>query len=304
MFDCDEFFTSESDDSLPSSPIYDRYHSRDGYHDVPPPYTGTFMPPKPDLVFHNSPNVNETVHTYFNVKLSPTKPNTTLSPTQRPSEPIIEDWVSDSEDDSEAEISQNVPSFVQPIEQIKTPRPSVKTIETSIPTINTKTTIPNPTSNGNHRNIKACFVCNSLDHLIKDYDFYEKKMVQPPIRNHTQKGHHQQYARNMSYLSNFEELNGGYVAFVGNPKGGKIYGKGKIRTGKLDFDDVYFVKELKFNLFSVSQMCDKKNKVLFRDTECIVFSPEFKLPDENQVQLRVPRENNIYNVDLKNIIPT
>nr|GFD24304.1 hypothetical protein [Tanacetum cinerariifolium] len=36
----------------------------------------------------------------------------------------------------------------------------------------------------------------------------------------------------------FKELNGGYVAFAGNPKGGKISGKGKIKTGKLDFDDV------------------------------------------------------------------
>nr|GFD38754.1 putative ribonuclease H-like domain-containing protein [Tanacetum cinerariifolium] len=62
---------------------------------------------------------------------------------------------------------------------------------------------------------------------------------------------------NMSYLSEFEELNGGYVAFGGNPKGGKITSKGKIKTGKLGFDDVYFVKELKSNLFSVSQMCDK-----------------------------------------------
>nr|GFB78672.1 ribonuclease H-like domain-containing protein [Tanacetum cinerariifolium] len=44
---------------------------------------------------------------------------------------------------------------------------------------------------------------------------------------------------NMSYLSDFEELNGGYVAFGGNPKGGKIIGKGNIKTGKLDFDDVY-----------------------------------------------------------------
>nr|GFA15482.1 hypothetical protein [Tanacetum cinerariifolium] len=41
-----------------------------------------------------------------------------------------------------------------------------------------------------------------------------------------------------------------YVAFGGNPKGGKISGKGKIKTGKLDFDDVYFLKKLKFNLFS------------------------------------------------------
>nr|GFB23729.1 putative ribonuclease H-like domain-containing protein [Tanacetum cinerariifolium] len=109
---------------------------------------------------------------------------------------------------------------------------------------------------------------------------------------------------NISYLSDFEELNRGYVAFGGNPKGGKITGKGKIKTGKLDFDDVYYVKELMFNLFSVSQMCDKKNNVLFTDTECLVLSSYFKLPDASQVLLRVPRENNIYNVNLKNIIPS
>nr|GEV96265.1 hypothetical protein [Tanacetum cinerariifolium] len=51
-------------------------------------------------------------------------------------------------------------------------------------------------------------------------------------------------------------------------------------------------------------MCDTKNSVLFTDTKCLVLSPEFKLPDENQVLLRVPRENNMYNVNLKNIIPS
>nr|GEY15615.1 hypothetical protein [Tanacetum cinerariifolium] len=50
-------------------------------------------------------------------------------------------------------------------------------------------------------------------------------------------------------------------------------------------------------------MCDKKNSVLFTDTECLVLSPEFKLPDEIQVLLRVLRENNMYNVNLKNIVP-
>nr|GFB79109.1 putative ribonuclease H-like domain-containing protein [Tanacetum cinerariifolium] len=137
--------------------------------------------------------------------------------------------------------------------------------------------------------------------------------------NHTKKGNPQQALKdkgvinsgcsrhmigNISYLSKFEELNGGYVAFGGNPKGGKITGKSKIKTGKLDFDDVYYVKELKFNLFSVSQMCDKKNNVLFTDTECLVLSLDFKLPDASQVLLRVPRENNMYNVNLKNIIPS
>nr|GEX46452.1 hypothetical protein [Tanacetum cinerariifolium] len=94
--------SSNIDESLPASPIYDRYQLGEGYHAVLPPYIGTFMPPKPDLVSHDAPNVNETVHTAFNVELSPTKPDKDLS--HRPSSPIIEDWVSDSEDDYEAEL--------------------------------------------------------------------------------------------------------------------------------------------------------------------------------------------------------
>nr|GEX87738.1 hypothetical protein [Tanacetum cinerariifolium] len=104
MFDCDELFTFETDESLPASPIYDRYHSGDRYHAVHPPYTGTFIPPKPDLVFHDAPNVNKTDHTTFNVELSPTKPDKDLSHTHKPSTPIIKDWVSNLEDDSKAEI--------------------------------------------------------------------------------------------------------------------------------------------------------------------------------------------------------
>nr|GEW82040.1 putative ribonuclease H-like domain-containing protein [Tanacetum cinerariifolium] len=324
MFDCDDYLFSGSDESLPPSSIYDR-----------------------------------------------------------PSAPIIEDWVSDSEDESETKTQQNVLSFVQPTEQVKSPRPFVQHVKTSIPPENSKTAIPKPTSNAKHRNRKACFVCKSLDHLIKDCDYHEKKMAQTTTRNNAKKGNHKQPVTtvvpktsvtrprqaktvvtkpnllprrlinhspspkasnfppkvttakapmvnaakgnpqhnlkdkgvidsrcsrhmigNMSYLFDFEKLNGGYVAFGRNPKGGKISRKGKIKTGKLDFDDVYFVKELKFNLFSVTQMCDKKNSVLFTDTECLVLSPKFKLPDENHVLLRVPRENNMYNVNLKNIVPS
>ncbi|GJZ99334.1 putative ribonuclease H-like domain-containing protein [Tanacetum coccineum] len=90
---------------------------------------------------------------------------------------------------------------------------------------------------------------------------------------------------------------------LGGAKGGKITSKGTLKTGKLDFEDVYFDKELQFNLLSVSQMCDKKNSVIFTDTECFVLSPNFKLADERQVLLKVPRKNNMYNVDMKNIIP-
>ncbi|GJZ65900.1 ribonuclease H-like domain-containing protein [Tanacetum coccineum] len=46
-------------------------------------------------------------------------------------------------------------------------------------------------------------------------------------------------------------------------------------------------------------MCDKKNKVLFTDTECLVLSSDFKLPDENQVLLRIPRQNNMYSFNLR-----
>nr|GEZ87340.1 hypothetical protein [Tanacetum cinerariifolium] len=45
-------------------------------------------------------------------------------------------------------------------------------------------------------------------------------------------------------------------------RGGKITGKGIIKTSKLEFENVYFVKDLKYNLFSVSQICDNKNSVL------------------------------------------
>ncbi|GKA45763.1 putative ribonuclease H-like domain-containing protein [Tanacetum coccineum] len=90
---------------------------------------------------------------------------------------------------------------------------------------------------------------------------------------------------------------------TGTSKGGKITGKGKIRIGKLDFEDVYFVKELKFNLFCVSQMCDKKNSVLFTNTECVVLSSDFKLTDENHVLLKVHRKDNMYSVDLRNVVP-
>ncbi|GKA65803.1 hypothetical protein Tco_0765510 [Tanacetum coccineum] len=86
-------------------------------------------------------------------------------------------------------------------------------------------------------------------------------------------------------------------------KGGELLLKEYLKTGKLDFEDVYFVKELQFNLFSVSQMCDKKNSVLFTDTGCFVLSPDFKLADESQVLLKVPRKNNMYSVDMKNIVP-
>ncbi|GJR03333.1 ribonuclease H-like domain-containing protein [Tanacetum coccineum] len=50
-------------------------------------------------------------------------------------------------------------------------------------------------------------------------------------------------------------------------------------------------------------MCDKKNSVLFTKTECLILSSDFKLLDESQVLLKVPRQNNMYSFDLKNVVP-
>nr|GFA83038.1 hypothetical protein [Tanacetum cinerariifolium] len=85
--------SSESDVSMPTSPVYDTYKPGEGYHVVPPPYSGTFIPPKPDLFFHDAPTVNETVPTAFNVEPSTTKPIQDLSQSNRPSAPIIKDWM-------------------------------------------------------------------------------------------------------------------------------------------------------------------------------------------------------------------
>nr|GEY28049.1 hypothetical protein [Tanacetum cinerariifolium] len=73
-------------------------------------------------------------------------------------------------------------------------RPSVHYVKTYIPVATPKPASPKPTSNGKRRNRKACFVCKSLDHLIKDCDYHEKKMAQPTARNHAHRGNHKQYA--------------------------------------------------------------------------------------------------------------
>ncbi|GJT26893.1 hypothetical protein Tco_0907168 [Tanacetum coccineum] len=107
---------------------------------------------------------------------------------------------------------------------------------------------------------------------------------------------------NKEKLDDFGANKGGIVKFGGGD--GRISGKGTIRTSKLDFENVYYVEELQhFNLFSVSQICDKKNKVLFTDTDCLVLSEEFQLPDARQVVLRIPREHDLYTFHISDLQP-
>ncbi|GJT92165.1 ribonuclease H-like domain-containing protein [Tanacetum coccineum] len=57
-------------------------------------------------------------------------------------------------------------------------------------------------------------------------------------------------------------------------------------------------------LEKVHKLSDKKNSILFTETECLILSPDFKLLDESQVMLKVPRQNNMYIFDLKNVVPS
>ncbi|GJR48242.1 putative ribonuclease H-like domain-containing protein [Tanacetum coccineum] len=127
---------------------------------------------------------------------------------------------------------------------------------------------------------------NYLDHMSKYSGSFMLKKGNPEIllQDHAvvDSGCSSHMTGNKAYLSDYEDYNGGFVAFGSDPKG----------------------DELKFNLFSVSQMCDKKNSVLFTESECLILSPSFKLLDESQVVLRAPRKDDVYSLDLKNIIPS
>ncbi|GKF02159.1 putative ribonuclease H-like domain-containing protein, partial [Tanacetum coccineum] len=103
---------------------------------------------------------------------------------------------------------------------------------------------------------------------------------------------------------NFNYNNGPTFIRTVNAKGTSTEEQGRIRVGNLDFDSVSFVKELgNFNLFSISQICNKQYKVLFTKTECLVVSSDFKMPDENQILLKVPRHHNMYSFDMKTPSP-
>ncbi|GJX79961.1 ribonuclease H-like domain-containing protein [Tanacetum coccineum] len=131
---------------------------------------------------------------------------------------------------------------------------------------------------------------NYLDHVSKDsrsfmlkkVEYVDPKWISKSDHAVVDSGCSSHMTGNKAYLSDYEDFNGGFVAFGSDPKGDK----------------------LKFNLFSVSQMCDKKNSVLFTESECLILSPSLKLLVKSQVVLRAPRKDDVYNLDLKNIVPS
>nr|GEU69549.1 reverse transcriptase domain-containing protein [Tanacetum cinerariifolium] len=343
-----ELISSESDVSMPTSPVHDRYQSGEGYHAVPPPYTGTFMPPKLDLVFHDAPTASETILTVLNVKPSTTKPNKDLSQSNRHSAPIIKDWVFDSEDESEGEPipTQKALSFVQTSEHVKTSRTSVKPVEHPTPAENLRKDIPKsravltrsrlvllttarlvttivPQTNVQHQrpakhgvNKAHLPIRRPINHIPshKNSNFYQKAAnIKANQVNAVQGvkgnwGNPQQALKdkgvidngclrhmtgNISYLFDFEEINRGYVAFGGNPKGGKITGKGDLTClfakATLDESNLWHRRLGHINFKTMNKLVKGssilRGFILVR-VEAIVFSNSIQMPCT--ILLRMP----------------
>ncbi|GJR48608.1 putative ribonuclease H-like domain-containing protein [Tanacetum coccineum] len=350
-----------------STEMVDNQEQNKGYHAVPLPYTGNFIPSKPDIMFldevvesehmdvitvvtPNNAKKDEIIHE--SVRYDAVEPRSVRK--NNLSAPIIKEWNSD--DESEVDViprvmDNTVRSSYEKIKFIKSACETVEKVRT--PTHNKQ--IPR----GNQRNWnnlmsqrlgsdfkmvnKACYACGKINIASASVDTagisintanrpvntagLKPSVNHPrPISNVFKRGYsqksrpsnrqQQEYKQkgvfdsgcsrhmtgNKCFLSEYEDHDGGLVCF-GDGKG-RISGKGKIKLGTLVFDDVYFCKELKYNLFSVSQIPDKKNNVLFTKTKCLVLSSNFKLPDESQVLLRVLGKDNIYSVDLKSVVPT
>ncbi|GJX63722.1 putative ribonuclease H-like domain-containing protein [Tanacetum coccineum] len=187
---------------------------------------------------------------------------------------IIEDWVSESEEQDEPKSGPISVNTVRPVNTVQPrtavnnagPMKNVNIVKgTRVNTARPKVVLS--AVKGDKGNVvKACWVWipkhKILDHGNPLQDLKDKGVIDSGCSRHI--------TGNISYLTDYEKINGGF--------------------------------ELKFNLFSVSQMCEKKNSVPFTDTECVVLSPYFKLTDESHVLLKVPRKDNMYIVDLKNVV--
>nr|GEU86629.1 hypothetical protein [Tanacetum cinerariifolium] len=221
------------------------------YNVVPPPTTlvyniGKYLPPKTDLSYSGLEKFKQTQFESYGPKscekesknASENIPN---EPKEYPGAPLVKDRV--------------------PKQQEKPVRKTVRYAEMYRSQVNTAR--PRPANTVRPRPVNIVRPNSAVVNAIRGYPQKEDQgYVDSRCSRHM--------TGNMSYLSDFKKFDGGYVTFRGGAKGGRITGKETLKTCKLDFEDVYFVKELKFNLL---------------------------------VSHRFPRRNNMYSVDMKIIVP-
>ncbi|GJV91078.1 retrovirus-related pol polyprotein from transposon TNT 1-94 [Tanacetum coccineum] len=141
--------------------------------------------------------------------------------------PIIEDWVSDDEDDDELN-----------------PKVEKKTV---IPTATKKEFVKPVKRSVSCPNQQRKRIVSGNNYNKKDNDYYSKtshssahKHMAPRavlMKTGDDSGCSRHMTGNIAHLSDFKDFDGGYVTFGGGAYGGRITGKGTIKTDNLDFDD-------------------------------------------------------------------
>ncbi|GJR48423.1 putative ribonuclease H-like domain-containing protein [Tanacetum coccineum] len=231
-------FDSRSSD-VEDSPVYDRFAKVEGMHAVPPPMTGNYMPPKSDFGIDesnftyglkqsktsesdaktsdfNSCETNSSVETLeFVPEPVVVEPKVVSQPKVWSDAPIIEEYESDSDDEYVIKPSkeQEKPSFafVNTVKHVKTPRETVKEQNTCSPSPKVNKRDCNGLMSkkldlGYGFNKKACFVCGSFNHLIRDCDFHEKRMAKQ-VELNKQKGKGTGQGENRPVWNNVQRLN-------------------------------------------------------------------------------------------------
>ncbi|GKA83950.1 ribonuclease H-like domain-containing protein [Tanacetum coccineum] len=198
---CDKFKTGvgfdsqEFDSQVFDSHVKDKYKTGEGYHVVPPPYTGNFMPPKPNLVLDDEEEYafSESITSVPAVATNEVKTN---EPKPKfVSEPLIEDWIFDSEDENEnkSKSKQRKSSFakvefVKSNEHVKSTRKSVKKVENNEQAKYLRKNSQSP--KGNKRNWNKL-----MTQKLGNCEFYEKKMVEKPVWNNERRVNNQNSQR-------------------------------------------------------------------------------------------------------------
>ncbi|GKA94652.1 retrovirus-related pol polyprotein from transposon TNT 1-94 [Tanacetum coccineum] len=200
--------SSKSLGKLLDSQITDKYKTGLGHNAVPPPYTGNFMPPKPDLVYPSLDDfvdVNESVSESV-VEKPTVETNEPKTARKENGAPIIKDWVSESEEEDEPKFQTVKPNFTK-IEFVK-PKTDRKPVEQ----IRQDTYSPSRSPRGNKRNWnqqmsqklgsdfemfnKACHVCGSFDHLKNDCNnWYNNGRFAKPVWTNVQRVNKQNFSK-------------------------------------------------------------------------------------------------------------
>ncbi|GJT13411.1 putative ribonuclease H-like domain-containing protein [Tanacetum coccineum] len=265
--------------------LYPNFQKTKGFHSVPPP-TGTIIPPRANVSFTG---IDELA--IRNKVVNQEKTKTSQSAIDR-NKVIIEDWVDNLEyhrqyfhevlmeviiqgwiiEDLESQVTHHHqgPSILQwtphrpqrlqeNVKSIWVKKGSTVGSQAVLPQTVKKSAMINPKQTWKPKgNYLDSVNRGNGSYTLKQFEAIQKKI-----------------SRTMLFIDS------GYVAFGNDSKGGRISGKGTIKTSCLDFEKVSYVEELKFNLLSVSQICDKKHNVLFTDKECLILSPKFKFVDED-----------------------